>query len=83
MRNEVLDRFSTDLERVITAENVQDLGESIALCTLKHLSNYRGINFEHLYYGLTRDVHHKGDVSRPLSDGYDFAKQLCAFYVSI
>jgi hypothetical protein len=79
MRNTYLDRYSTDLERVITAENVQDLGESIALCTLKHLSTYRGINFEYLYFGLVRDIHRKGDISRPLSDGYDFAQTAMCF----
>jgi hypothetical protein len=79
MRDTYSDRYSTDLERVITAENVQDLGESIALCTLKHLSTYRGINFEHLYFGLVRDIHRKEDVSRPLSDGYDFAQTAMCF----
>jgi hypothetical protein len=79
MRDTYSDRYSTDLERVITVENVQDLGESIALCTLKHLSTYRGINFEYLYFGLVRDIHRKGDISRPLSDGYDFAQTAMCF----
>jgi hypothetical protein len=36
MRNVNLDMFTTDLDTVITAENVQYLGENMAFCTLRH-----------------------------------------------
>jgi hypothetical protein len=79
MRNVNLDKFTTDLDTVITAENVQYLGENMALCTLKHKRIYRGINFEKLYYDLVRDIHCKNNIDRHISDGYDFAQTAICF----
>jgi hypothetical protein len=79
MRNANLDKYSTDLETVITTENVQYLGENMALCTLKHKRTYRGINFEKLYYDLVRDIHCKCNIDRHISDGYDFAQTAMCF----
>jgi hypothetical protein len=78
-RIEFLDKFTTDLDTIITAENVQYLGENMALCTLKHKLIYRGINFEKLYYDLVRDIHCKNNIDRHISDGYDFAQTAICF----
>ena len=56
----------TELSTVITPENVQEMGELIAVSTLKHLMPYRKV--EDLYYSLIRDIHCKNDVVRNLSD---------------
>jgi hypothetical protein len=69
MKNDNLDMATTDLDTVITTENVLYLGENMALCTLKHKRIYRGINFEKLYYDLVRDIHCKSNIDRHISDG--------------
>ena len=68
----MVERVTTDLDTVITAENVKTLGETIAFCALKHFLPYRKV--ENYYFGLIRDIHRQHDVSHPLSDGYDFAQ---------
>ena len=50
----VLDKHTTDLTTVITPDNVQYLGENIAICALKHLIAYRGQYIEKYYFDLIR-----------------------------
>lgn len=67
----------TELDTVITPDNVQEMGEMIAVSTLKHLMPYRKV--EDLYYSLIRDIHRKHDIKRNLSDGYDYVQTAVCF----
>ena len=67
----------TELDTVITPENVQEMGELIAVSTLKHLMPYRKV--DDLYYNLVRDIQNKNDIKRILSDGYDFVQAAVCF----
>ena len=75
----VLDKHTTDLTTVITPDNVQYLGENLAICALKHLLSYRGQYIEKYYFDLIRDVHCRNSASRCISDGYDFAQTVICF----
>ena len=77
MRKVDLDTHFTNLDVIITKDNVQYLGENIALCSMKHLLPYR--NIEQYYYGLIKDIHCHNDINRALSDGYDFAQAAILF----
>lgn len=70
----------TELDTVITPNNVQEMGELIAVSTLKHLMPYRKL--EDLYYSLIRDLHRKHDIERNISDGYSLYKRQFAFYAN-
>ena len=70
-------KVTTDLDTVINPDNVKVLGETIALCALKHFLPYRKV--ENYYFGLIRDIHCQHDITRPLSDGYDFAQTAICF----
>ncbi len=67
----------TELDTVITPDNVQEMGELIAVSTLKHLMPYRKL--EDFYYSLIRDLHRKHDIERNISDGYDFVQTAICF----
>lgn len=67
----------TDLNVVITSENIKEMGEMIALCALKHFLPYRKV--EKYYFGLIRDIHRQDDITCNLSDGYDFAQTAICF----
>lgn len=71
----------TGLNVVITKDNVQELGENIAICSMKHLLPYR--NIYKLYNGLIWDMHSLENYERIITDGYDIAQEaivyLCQF----
>lgn len=66
---------------IITPENVQALGERIALRSLKTCYQQSGQPFIYsLYNGLIQDIHTlKNNLLVPLSDGYDIAQTAIAF----
>lgn len=72
-----LEHSVTDLDVVITPENVQEMGEKIAICALKHFLPYRKV--EKYYFGLIRDSKRFKDVEQNISDGYDFAQAAILF----
>ena len=68
-----------DSDKVITAENVQRMGEVIALCAIKTVIVRGGKDLHYLYKGLLRDVNRsENDVSR-YSDGYEIAQEAMLF----
>ncbi|PWM69875.1 MAG: hypothetical protein DBX59_12130 [Bacillota bacterium] len=77
--NEVLDKYTTDLDTVITRENVLYLCESMALCALKHMSAYRGDYSLRMYYNLVGDIKGKNNISHTFSDSYDLVQTACLF----
>lgn len=72
-----LEHSITDLDVVIAPENVQEMGEKIAICALKHFLPYRKV--EKYYFGLIRDSKRFKDVEQNISDGYDFAQAAICF----
>ncbi len=81
MRNVNLDTHFTALDVTITKDNVQYLGEIIAICSMKHLLPYR--NIYKLYNGMICDMHSLDNYERLITDGYDIAQEaivyLCQF----
>ena len=67
-------------DRIITTDNVVEIGENIAVYALKRLMAYRdNKKLDDLYYNLIRDIHYKKNYKRPLSDGYDLAQIAICF----
>ncbi len=68
-----------DNDKVITAENVQRMGEVIALCAIKTVIVRGGKDLHNLYKGLLHDVNRsENDMSR-YSDGYEIAQEAMLF----
>ena len=68
-----------DNDRIISAENVQCMGEVIALCAIKTVIVRGGKDLHNLYKGLLHDVNRsENDMSR-YSDGYDIAQEAMLF----
>lgn len=68
-----------DNERVISAENVQRMGEVIALCCIKTVIARSGKDLHKLYADLLHDMNRaKGDYS-PFSNVYDLAQEAMLF----
>ena len=68
-----------DNERVISAENVQRMGEVIALCCIKTVIARSGKDLHKLYADLLHDINReKGDYS-PFSNAYDLAQEAMLF----
>lgn len=68
-----------DNDRVITENNVQRMGEVIALCAIKTVIIRGGKDLYNLYKGLLHDVNRsENDMSR-YSDGYDIAQEAMLF----
>lgn len=68
-----------DNDRVITENNVQRMGEVIALCAIKTVIIRGGKDLHNLYKGLLHDVNRsENDMSRYF-DGYDIAQEAMLF----
>lgn len=74
-------RFFGALEgnEVITAENVKDFGEGIAIMAMKTVMSYSDNELHDLYRGLIHDVFNFKPVDEPYSDGYDIASTAILF----
>ena len=68
---------SISLNDVIAPENIQLLGEYLAINALNFLRPYRAV--EQCYRGLLQDIRNKNKVGYRLSDGYDFAQTAMCF----
>ena len=68
-----------DNDRVISAENVQRMGEVIALCAIKTVIVRGGKDLHNLYKGLLRDINRADDDMRRYSDGYEIAQEAMLF----
>lgn len=65
---------------IITADNVQTMGERIAIRALKTCYQKGGQPFIYsLYCGLVADITENKKTGAPLSDGYDIAQTASAF----
>ena len=68
-----------DNDRVISAENVQHMGEVIALCAIKTVIVRGGKDLHNLYKGLLRDINCSNDDMGRFSDGYEIAQEAMLF----
>ena len=68
-----------DNERVISAENIQRMGEAIALCCIKTVIARSGKDLHYLYKGLLRDMNRSKDDYTPFSNAYDIAQEAILF----
>ena len=68
-----------DNDMVISAENIQKMGEVIALTCIKTVIVRSGKDLHYLYKGLLRDINRSKDDFSPLSDSYDIAQEAMLF----
>lgn len=71
---------SANVNDIITADNVQTMGERIAIKALKTCYQKGGQPFIYqLYCGLIADIIERKNTAQPFSDGYDIAQTATAF----
>lgn len=68
-----------DNERVISAKNVQRMGEVIALCCIKTVIARSGKDLHKLYADLLHDMNRSKDDYSPFSNAYDIAQEAMLF----
>ena len=74
-----LNKGILDNDMVISPENVQKMGEVIALTCIKTVIVRSGKDLHYLYKGLLRDINRSKDDFSPLSDSYDIAQEAMLF----
>lgn len=68
-----------DDDVVITQDNIQRIGEIIAVTVIKTVMLRSGKDLYWLYDGLIKDCKRKADVNHTFSDGYDIAQTAMLF----
>ena len=68
-----------DNDMVISAEDIQKMGEVIALTCIKTVIVRAGKDLNHLYVRLIDDINHSKNSTRPFSDAYDIAQEAMLF----
>lgn len=63
----------------VSFDNVQLMGEMIALQAMRNVMQYDYRTMEQLFNGLVKDLHHMRKRGYMLSDGYDFAQDAIQF----
>ncbi len=67
------------LSEIISFENIQQMGEMIALKTLRGRYAYARYAFEWLYVGLIKDLNRGNDTHHVFSDAYDLVQTAICF----
>ena len=68
------------MKEEISPDNVFAMAEIIAFAETRYLIGYMGTQMQKTYIDLYKDILNKNDVSRVLSDGYDFVQE-CALWL--
>lgn len=68
-----------DNDMVISAENIQKMGEVIALTCIKTVMTRSGKDLHYLYKGLLHDMNRSQDDFSPFSNAYDIAQEAMLF----
>lgn len=68
-----------DNDMVISAENIQKMGEVIALTCIKTVIVRSGKDLHYLYKGLLRDINRSKEDYSPFSNAYDIAQEAMLF----
>lgn len=79
---EIAKKYTTDLDTVITRDNVLYLCENMALCALKRMIGYRGDYELRMYYNLVGDIKNKNNINHIFSDSYDLVQTACLFLLN-
>lgn len=74
-----VNRGILDNDIVISAENIQKIGEVIALTCIKTVIVRSGKDLHYLYKGLLRDMNRSKDDLSPFSNAYDIAQEAMLF----
>lgn len=74
-----LNKGILDNDVVISAENIQKIGEVIALTCIKTVIVRSGKDLHYLCKGLLRDINRSKDDLSPFSDAYDIAQEAMLF----
>lgn len=68
-----------DNDTVISTENIQKMGEVIALTCIKTVIVRSGKDLHYLYKGLLRDMNRSKEDNSPFSNAYDIAQEAMLF----
>ena len=68
-----------DNDMVISAENIQKMGEVIALTCIKTVMIRSGKDLHYLYKGLLHDMNRSQDDYSPFSNAYDISQEAILF----
>ena len=79
---EIAKKYTTDLDTVITRDNVLYLCENMALCALKRMIGYRGDYELRMYFNLVGDIKNKNNINHIFSDSYDLVQTACLFLLN-
>ena len=74
-----LNKGILDNDMVISAENIQKMGEVIALTCIKTVIVRSGKDLHYLYKGLLRDINRSKEDYSPFSNAYDIAQEAMLF----
>ena len=74
-----LNKGILDNDMVISAENVQRMGEVIALCAIKTVIVRGGKDLHNLYKGMLRDINRADNDMSRYSNGYEIAQEAMLF----
>ena len=66
-------------ETIITNENVQILGERIAVYAVQSAKQFAYGSLNNLYKGLIRDINYNLTLTQHFTDGYDIAQEAICF----
>ena len=74
-------RITTENAR-ITENNVQHIGECIAMSAIKKMMRFahHPRSLDKLYAGLVEDIYHSKGYNTTFSDGYDLASEVICFF---
>lgn len=68
-----------DNDMVISTENIQEIGEIVALTCIKTVIIRSGKDLHYLYKGLLRDMNRSKEDYSPFSNAYDIAQEAMLF----
>lgn len=68
-----------DNDMVISTENIQKMGEVVALTCIKTVIIRSGKDLHYLYKGLLRDMNRSKEDNSPFSNAYDIAQEAMLF----
>lgn len=70
-------RFSDDT--VITEQNIRQIGELIALSSVRTRMIHSARDLYYVYQNLYKDVYCRNDILKPYSEAYDYAEEAICF----
>ena len=74
-------RFSDDT--IITEQNIRQIGELIALSSVRTRMIHSARDLYYVYQNLYKDVYCRNDILKPYSEAYDYAEEAYERYDKI